>query len=78
MGADWIILTSTHSTPMFVRSAAVLFVEGFDYAADHKLCPGLRGSRLTLAGGQWSETVYAQEDAGTVLAAIVSAEGRQP
>lgn len=73
---DWVVLTSTRGTPLFVRVAPVLLVEGFDYAEDHPHCPSVRGARLTLAAGQWSESVYAQEDAPTVLTAIANAEGK--
>ena len=71
---NWIVLTSTRGTPMFVRVAPILFVEGFDFAEDHPHCPNVRGSRLTLAAGQWSEAIHAQEDAPTVLDAIAKAE----
>ena len=74
--SDWIVLTSTRGTPLFARVAPILFIEAFDYAADHPHCPGAQGSRVTMAAGQWSEMVHALEDPATVRAAIAKAEGR--
>ena len=73
-------LTSTRGTPLFVRAEAILFVEGFDFGEKSE-CPGHYGSRLTLAAGQWSESVHAKESpadiAERMAAAVLLKRGRE-
>lgn len=62
-------LTSARDTPMMVRASAILVVEGFDFG-ELSACPDHYGSRLTLASGQWSETIHAKEAPEVVIAAM--------
>lgn len=64
----FIVLTSLLSTPLLLRCEAILVIEGFDFAEDHPHAPGHRGSRITLAAGQWSEVVHCRETVEEVCA----------
>jgi hypothetical protein len=70
MNPDFIKLTSSRDTPLFVRKSAVLVAEGFDFSegmyANHT------GSRLTLRAGQWTETIYCIETSEVVIRMLES------
>jgi hypothetical protein len=68
---DFMELTSTRNTPLFVRKSVVLFVEGF--TMELKDNPdGIErvGSRLTLIAGQWSEAIVCLEPVEVVMAKL--------
>ena len=67
MNPNFVQLTTTHGTPLYVRKEAILVVEGFTFAADHSTHPNHIGSRLTLQAGQWTEIVYCTEKSELVV-----------
>ncbi len=64
---DFLQLTSTRNTPIYIRAASVLYWEAFTFADDDKYAPGKVGVCVRLVSGQWGDTVYALNNSADVL-----------
>jgi hypothetical protein len=62
-------LTSSLDTPLYVRRSAVLVVEGFTFNNDGRY-NGHVGSQLTLKAGQWTERVFCIDRPEAVIAEL--------
>lgn len=66
MSKQFMELTSTRDTPLFVRKDIVLFIEGFTFEDETV------GTRLTLLAGQWSETITCKEKVSAVFKRLIA------
>lgn len=73
--AQFIKLTSRLNTPIMVRKDLIAIVEGYDFGEEQGPPKGHRGARLTIMGGQWSETYYCLETSEQVIQLLEAAHG---
>lgn len=67
MSIEFMQLTSTHDTPIFVRKDVVLYIEGFTFPDTQHI-----GTRLTLLAGGWTESIVCKEKPVQVFKRLVA------
>jgi len=70
--------TSTRNSPFYIRADCLVMIEGFTYAADHKLVPNHEGAIVTILGKWGSESAYILETPEEAHAIWQAANGAAP
>lgn len=67
--SNFIKVTSAKDTPIYIRKADIMSVEGFTFSQDNKY-KGHDGSAITFMAPEWSQTMYCIEPVEAVFKLI--------